>query len=74
MGTVYCTILIFFHFVQLFLVYHYLLLNINSNLHPEYKVQEIVEGPESAFLHENMNQIFVEELHITSLGLLAVSI
>jgi len=37
-------------------------------------VQEIVEGPESAFLHENMNQIFVEELHITSLGLLAVSI
>ena len=40
----------------------------------EYKVEEIVEGPESAFLHENMNTIFVEEMHITKLGLLAVGI
>jgi len=40
----------------------------------EYKVQEIVEGPKAAFLHEHMNQIFVEELHITSLGLMAVSV
>ena len=39
----------------------------------EYKIQDIVEGKESVELHEKMNQIFVEELHITSLGLMAVS-
>ena len=39
----------------------------------EYKIQDIVEGKDSIELHEKMNQIFVEELHITSLGLLAVS-
>ena len=40
----------------------------------EYKIDEIVEGPESAVLHENMNTIFVEEMHITKLGLLSVGI
>ena len=40
----------------------------------EYKIQDIVEGPEAAMLHEKMNQIFVEEMHITKLGLLSVSI
>lgn len=40
----------------------------------EYRIEEIVEGNESAFLHENMNTIFVEEMHITKLGLLAVGI
>ena len=39
----------------------------------EYKIQDIVEGKDSVELHEKMNQIFVEELHITSLGLMAVS-
>lgn len=39
----------------------------------EYKIQDIVEGKDSIELHEKMNQIFVEELHITSLGLMAVS-
>ena len=43
-------------------------------IHKEYKVQEIVEGPEAKYLHEHMNQIFVEELHITSLSLMAVGI
>ncbi len=40
----------------------------------EYKIQDIVEGPEAAMLHEKMNQIFVEEMHITKLGLLSISI
>ena len=40
----------------------------------EYKIQEIVEGKEAEFLHANMNTIFVEELHLTTLGLLAVGI
>ena len=40
----------------------------------EYKIQEIVEGTEATFLHENMNTIFVEELHLTTLGLMAVGI
>lgn len=40
----------------------------------EYKIQDIVEGPEAAMLHEKMNQIFVEEMHITKLGLLSVSV
>ena len=40
----------------------------------EYKIQEIVEGTEAAFLHANMNTIFVEELHLTTLGLMAVGI
>ena len=39
-----------------------------------YKINEIVEGPEAAFLHANMNTIFVEEMHITKLGLLSVGI
>lgn len=39
----------------------------------EYRIQDIVEGKEAAELHEKMNQIFVEELHLTSLGLMAVS-
>lgn len=40
----------------------------------EYNIQDIVEGPEAAMLHEKMNQIFVEEMHITKLGLLSISI
>ena len=40
----------------------------------EYKIDEIVEGPEAEFLHANMNTIFVEEMHITKLGLLSVGI
>ena len=40
----------------------------------EYKIQDIVEAPEAAMLHEKMNQIFVEEMHITKLGLLSISI
>lgn len=40
----------------------------------EYKIQDIVEGPEAEWLHEKMNQIFVEEMHITKLGLLSVGI
>ncbi len=39
-----------------------------------YKLEEIVEGKEAAFLHENMDTIFVEEMHITKLGLLSVGI
>lgn len=39
-----------------------------------YKIQDIVEGPEAALLHEKMNEIVVEEMHITKLGLLAVGI
>ena len=47
---------------------------ISAYVQKEYKIDEIVEGPESAFLHENMNTIFVEEMHITKLGLLSVGI
>lgn len=39
-----------------------------------YKVQDIVEGKDAEFLHANMDTIVVEELHITTLGLLAVSV
>lgn len=38
----------------------------------EYKVQELVEGPLAEKLQQEKDSIFVEELHITTLGLLAL--
>ena len=38
----------------------------------EYKISDIVEGPESEELHAHPERIFVEEMHVTALGLLAL--
>ena len=38
----------------------------------EIKIQDMIEGKDAEWLHANKDTIFVEEMHITTLGLMAI--